>query len=498
MSRRSLPSPDMIVLQVTLTFWERDPQVELAVTRGAEVADSGGRRWRVQAASLGIPTSLDLDSVPTLNLPLQVVEGLRANLANEARTLPLWLRFAKPHGYLGLLPWERVLTEVLARPVLRLPDLLERPLENRDVLEVAVCFDAGPETSQEKAGEQIKRLVDTILRVSPRSQTRVNLFARIGWIERLRAMRLDSRIRLHDPSKAPTCSEAIKRAFARRVEGTSAGEQQPTFAGGRLESPWSIWIAQTLETRSLDAIHFVCCSDMTDSGPVLMMSSSPSPNEKVRTLTYTDALELAALMTRTGAWAALFSSPPDHTSATTLALTADALAHTRPASVVCQPLLTSEHATALGAAYAFLFSPRPSSAPSLRDGFIYCQPTSVAAYANLQIPPVLGATELNATVIEKGASLWDRARAYVTRYIPVVPSFELKQPPSWATAVQRYIEMLSLEELRRRSPDVLLSTPESARAQVDPSPRQEKTGEAEETLAEIQKVIRDYLKKSGR
>ncbi len=492
MSRPPPPSPALIVLRVTLTFWEGDPQVELALIRGAEVADNGGRMWRVQAASLGDPASLGPDSATTLNLPLQVVEGLRANLANEPKTLPLWLRFAKPHGYLGVLPWERVLTEALARPVLRLPDLLERPSENRDVLEVAVCFDAGPETPQEKAGEQVKRLVDTIVRVSPRSQTRVNLFTTAGWIERLRATRLDSRVRIHDPAKAPTSGEAIKRAFASEVEGTSASGQQP------LESPWSIWISESLETRSLDAIHFICCSEMTGSGPALIMSSSPSPKEKVRVLSYMDAMELAALMTQTGAWAALFSSPPDGTSGATLALTADALAHTRPASVLYQPLLTSEQATALRLAYAFLFSPRPSAAPSPRDGFLYCQPTSVAAHANLEIPPVLGATQLNAAVIEKTASLWDRARAYVTPYIPVVQNFELKQPPNWATAVQRHFECLALEELRRSSPDVLLSTPESARAQVDPSARPAKSDGVEETLAEIQKVVGDYLQKSGR
>jgi hypothetical protein len=228
------------------------------------------------------------------------------------------------------------------------------------------------------------------------------------------------------------------------------------------------------------------------------MSSSPSSNEKVRTLSYADAMELAALMTQTGAWAALFTSPPDGSSGAMLALTADALAHTRPASVLYQPLLTSEQATALRLAYAFLFSPRPSAAPSSRDGFLYCQPASVAAYADLKIPSVLAATELNATVFEKGASLWDRARAYVTPYIPAIPNFQLRQPPNWAAAMQRHLEMLQLEELRRRSPDVLLSTPESARAQVDPSPRPAKTDGDDGTLAEVQKVIGQYLQKSRR
>jgi hypothetical protein len=109
------------VLQVTLTFWKDDPQVEFALMHGAEAADDSGRIEPVEAKRLGAPASLRPDSVLNLNLPRHVLEGLQAGLANEPKTLPLWLRFAKPHGYLGVLPWERVLTEALARPVLRLP-----------------------------------------------------------------------------------------------------------------------------------------------------------------------------------------------------------------------------------------------------------------------------------------------------------------------------------------------------------------------------------------
>lgn len=479
-----LPANALVVLRVTLTFWESDPHVELALVRGTEVADTSGRIWRIPAASLGVPASITPHSERTLSLPLQVAEGLRANLADEPKALPLWIRFCKPHGYLGVLPWERVLTEALARPVLRLPDLLERPHENRDVLEVGLCFDAAPATPQEKAGEQIKQLVETILRASPRSQTRINLFTTGNWIDRMRAMRLGSRVRVHDPAKAPIQSEAIKR--------TMASEQQPP------ESPWSIWITQSLGTRSLDAIHFICRSDATDSGPTLVVSSSPSPNENVHTLSYFCAADIATLMTRSGAWAALFSSPPDGTSGATLALMADSLAHTRPGSVLYQPLQNSEHMAAMRLAYAFIFSPKPLDAPSLSDGFLYCQPTSVAAHAGLEIRPALDATDQNAALLEKPASLWDRARARVSHYIPMVQDFELKQSPNWAAAVQRHIEAVALEQLRRSSPDVLLSTPECDRAQVDPTARPVECEGEEKTLEEIQKVVSVYLQKSWR
>ena len=380
-----------------------------------------------------------------------------------------------------------MLTEALKRPVLRLPDLLERAQENHDVLEVAVCFDARPETPPEKANEQIRLVVDTILQASPRAQTRVNLFTTARWYGRLDKSGLGSRVQIHKPENAPT----LREAHERKSKEILSRRQSP------LQSPWSIWMSEALETRSLDAIHFICDSDLTDFGPALMLSGSPSPTETMRVWSYMDAMELAALLMQTGAWAALFSSPPGVARRPTLALTADALAHTRPTSVLYQPALAPEETMALRAACAFLFSPQAVAAPSPRDGFLYCQPTCVAVHANLEIKPVLPATELNASVFEQTASLWDRTRAYVTPYIPIVNNFELKQAPNWATAMQRQSEVLALEQLRRSSPDILLSTPQSARAQINSSARVS-TGDGEEdTLADIQNVIGKYLRKSG-
>jgi len=201
----------LIMLRITLTFWERDPQVQLALMSGTEAADESGRIWCVPFSTLGGSSRLESDAAPSLELPLQVLEGLGAALAEKPKDLPLWLNFTKPHGNLGALPWERVLVEALSRPVLRLPDLLERPRENRAVLEVAICFDAPPETPQDKAAEQIARLVDTILRGSPRPQTRIGLFTTANWYPCLAGLRIDSRVQHYDPAGAPTFEEASRR-----------------------------------------------------------------------------------------------------------------------------------------------------------------------------------------------------------------------------------------------------------------------------------------------
>ena len=132
------PPPPLIILQVTLTFWETSPQIELSLIHG--VRTSGPTEsWKIPARELGAPDNIDADTALCLNLPSQISEGISHSLKDDPKTLPLWLRFAKPHGYLSTLPWEKVLTKTLERPVLRLPDLLERAYENRDVLELAIC-----------------------------------------------------------------------------------------------------------------------------------------------------------------------------------------------------------------------------------------------------------------------------------------------------------------------------------------------------------------------
>jgi hypothetical protein len=455
---RSSQSPALIMLQVTLAFWETDPQVELSLVRNVETSDQG-QPWRVPARDLGVPDDIDANTTLSLNLPKEVTDAIASSLAVEPKTLPLWLRFAKPHGYVGALPWERTLIAALGRPVLRFPDLLQRPHENRDVFELAVCLDADRTTPPDKLQQQASQIVETILRASPRAQTRMHLFTPSFWYQVLKSGSFDKRLQIHDPSTAPTYGEAITR-------GRSS-------ESGRPQSPWSIWMREALGERSLDAVYFVCSSGMSEFGPAVRMSNSPSPKEKYDVWSYVDVIELVALVTQTGAWAALFSAPAGNSPGPILALVADAMAHTRPTSVLYQALTGAEQMASLQAACAFLFASRWAPAPLLADGFVYCPPNYVEAYANLQISSVLPATELNASV------------------------FDSEQAPSWAMAAQRQSEMLALDRLRRNSSDVLLSSSASARIQISPDAHLSTPGASEDTLADIQKVIGDYLRKTS-
>jgi hypothetical protein len=476
--------PPLIILQITLSFWETSPQVELALIRDA--SKGAAEKWKIPARELGVPDSIDGAKMLDLNLTPQMIDGLKSSLKDGADNLPLWLRFAKPHGFLSALPWERVLTQALQRPVLRLPDLLERPYENRDVLELAICFDPDRSANPDKLRSILKQTVTAILSASPRTQTRLHLFTPSYWYKelQLQGAPYDKRLQIHDPATAKTnreISDARKAALK---------EKPGSAIEASIQSLWSIWMKSELGSRSLDAIYFICESAMSEFQPTLRMSSSLSPREEIDSWSYVDAQELAAIVTRAGAWAAVFSNPRPESAIPVLALMADALAHTRPTTVLYQRLDDDRQIASLRTACAFLFAPNSAPAPSIAEGFLYCPPSYVDAYANLEIASALPGMEKDASIFDS-TSIWDRARAYVTPYIPGIENYEIEQAPSWATALQRQSEFLALERLRRNGDDVLLSSAKSASDQVGHAAT---SIASDSTLDEIHKVIGDYLR----
>jgi hypothetical protein len=109
----------------------------------------------------------------------------------------------------------------------------------------------------------------------------------------------------------------------------------------------------------------------------------------------------------------------------------------------------------LRVSYRFLSGSGP--APRLPHGFLYQQPGAVAAPADTSDAAVLEAVAQNADLFAQPNSLRDRLLATVSRFLPGLPLHELQQPPNWASAAQRYVETVALEQLRRNATDVLLS-----------------------------------------
>lgn len=479
----------VVVLEIGLEFLPNATEVEFDLGQYGALLPADRRTWRLPIAALQAPNPFAAATASQLNLPLQLTEGLRASLADMqlGAEQPLWLDLKRPYGYMGVLPWERALGQALGRPILRLPDLLQPPRENTDVLDAAILFDPPLEGDEEQAIQQAIRLVSSLLRGSLRLQTTAHVFPSAGWYGRLKSRGLPTGTRLHDPAAAETSKDVVRRL--------KSGES-PTRT-----STWTNWISHAVEGRSMDAIHFVSDAGFADSGSGLFLSSSPSPNERMIVPIFADVDEITAMLTRTGAWSAMFS-PAEDSAGIPMAYLADALSHARP-GLVLYHLATPEDADAVEAAYKLLFAPAAVRAPSLTRGFVYCYPPALSEKATKDDPLSEIAT-LGLDLIQRRAPLSDRLRTTVTGLIPLISTHVITRAPNWVSAAQRFSETAALDQARRAAPDVLLSSASQGRRQelavekpAEPSTTREALRARQDALADIQNVIKTYLQKSS-
>jgi hypothetical protein len=483
---KAIPNPftksghDLIVLRLALDMSERHAQAVLDLTTYGKISDAGKRTWRVALHDMGLSESIEPERAPQPYFPLQVQEGLRASMAlmDPAADLPLWLNLVRPYGYLGMLPWERLLGALLDRPVLRLPDFLERPRENADVLEAAIIFDPPAETPPDKAFQQLKSIVEQMLAAASRVQTRINIFTTSVWSAGLQNISTDSRVRFHAPENAVALA-------------VSSATQSEKPSGRRL---WLEWISAAVDGRSLDSIHFVGRAVATTTRTGLLVSSSPVPDGDEARLSLVDVADIGATLTRLGAWAAIFSPPLDGSESLAMAYVADAFAHSRPGAVLYLRARPEDDAD-LGQSLRFLFSSNASRPPKVADGFIYCQPSAVSAHAGFHGSFTLDSLTRGTDLVGKTASFVERAQAIAASYIPLIAVPDIRQAPNWASAAQRYIESVSLDQLRLNATDVLFTKADAPAAPPGQDAPDSQNEALKETLSDIQKVVGSYLRK---
>ena len=437
--------------------------------------------WWLSSTELAMPTRMMAHWSPTSQLPPNFVGelGVRLDELGLAAGLPLWLHLVKPYGFLGAVDWEGALVGALRRPLLRLPDFLERPRENRSVLNVAlVCSDPVSEPRMDPP----QLLVDTaqaLLQGSRRERTTIHLFADEQYFHILKAgFANEPGVAVHDPASA--------RAHGIQERGRVAGSELR-----ELQSPWLLWIRDSMQGRSLDAVHFVAHGFLADQRPAMALAESPLSNRDRGDARYVGVGELAAFLTQTGAWSAVFSSPPGNYSEAGLRLLADTLAQTRPGPVMYHRLKTGLGPDPqLQALYGFLYAPKPSPVPSEQGWFAYCQPSIVEELDPL--PPrraAATALDANAGLFESTAvplsapktrgSRGGRRRGGATpRGQP--PAVASPTPaaetdlPSWVSAAQRYVEQTAQQLQRRDERETTTSAVSS---------------EVERTLQKLQEVV---------
>ncbi|MCA3586123.1 hypothetical protein [Phenylobacterium sp.] len=340
----------LLALRITRPSLDQSGKVVLELQRIEHGVNTLGNRWEVSASELGAAGVIGPSNLGFVNLPPGVLTPLTEIVEQTAEDdEPLWLHLVKPYGVLGALDWEGALTPHLNRAVLRVPDFLERPRENRNTLTVALICDLPSDEPRFDLAREAQYVASEILQASPRPDTTVHIFASRVWADRIAAsLPASSPVLVHTPQADP--------------------DGRPLT--------WMRWIEAALGGQSVDLIHFLAHGYMVEQSPALALTKSPDTAEKERAALFVGSDDIALTLTRTGAWACGFSIPPDASSGAAVRYLADNVAQARPGPVFCHTL-TGGSSPALEEWTRFLFSPWPGRAPQGVDGFAYCQPDLV-------------------------------------------------------------------------------------------------------------------------
>jgi len=428
---------DLLTLKVSLNTAEHPTRATFELEGRVEGEFDRIDGWEFFAEQIGLPERLEFRKTLyggyEFSLPGGLLDALRQTIASTApEGRPLWLHLVKPYGYLGMVPWERLMQPALKIPILRLPDFLANPpRETPSVLDAILCSSLPAAKESFMVMDHLTQMVEKILSAVPR-RTTIHIFTDREWYPALEHRMQDmdllgGPVKLHNPENAG--------AYA-APEPTLQVSDRP----GRIENPWLLWIRDALEGRSIDIAHFICHGFLSRDRGALAFSETPLRNEDRNMARFVGAAELTAFLTQTGAWSAAFSSPEQNYSQMGLRQIADAIAQMRPGPVIHHEIPLDFDGEALAGIYRFLFGPPPQPPPASPALFTYCHPSRV-------------------TGKPKARTL---ARVAFQRIVDAandVPSHPLlkkifkadENVPSWIAASQRFIEQQNLDLLKRSS-----------------------------------------------
>lgn len=414
---------DLLALKVTLDLAGDDANLKCELEVTENHSPTTVRKWLVSAQEIGYPKVISEYQTYGHGTPFRKPDRLVAELSKTLNELqlsenPLWLHLVKPYGILGTAPWEKWLSS-LSVPVLRLPDVIaDPPREATSTLDVIVCT-SSPFAKEEFDGQYVIRLLHQVYSKNPRSKIRFEVFLDKNHFDEMKS-RLNTEefvpvVTLHPPDEA--ASYAVPRK--------NPSIQDPITD---LESPWLLWMRNSVKGKSIDMVHFICHGYMNGDRGALSFSQSPVRNEDRLWSRFVGRRELGTFLTQVGAWAIAFSSPEENYSDMGLRCLADSLAQDQPGAVMYHDWTADRDGTQLGNAYRFLFHLEPGIPQSADGLFLYCQPFKVkggqdarqpsfsAKTSRSQDPPEL--TEIvESVVLEEGDQDTNDLIATATRYI---------------------------------------------------------------------------------
>ena len=343
-----LPTLQVALVRLTRADGRPDEEVVLRAVVGDRPAQEV---LRCAPADLGLRDDAGPPSEQAFRLPAgadgRIAAAVGAMDAAGADTGALWLELPPPCGDLHLVPWERLLSEVVAdRPVLRLPYHTLRPRISYDVFRVALTCPLS--LAALPPGTPLADVVSAHARrwvTSSNGAARVDVFVRDETARAVRALTGDvPEIVVQDPRYAQDLPASGRGSGISPVDLTT--------------NPWLLWMSHALGGQAVDVSHVLTYGDLGASGGRMMLSRSPIAGGDGDACLLVGPTPLGGALAQLGAWALVLSGLAGDPSPAGLRDLADAIARLRPGAVVAHAV-TGSDTDQFGAAVARVFAGGP-------------------------------------------------------------------------------------------------------------------------------------------
>lgn len=261
---------------------------------------------------------------------------------------PLYLVFDNPSGYLPGVPWEKLMTAQIERPVLRLGAVPVQPVRSNRTLHIACC--CSPPGDSESRWQAVRQFIQSLPRDLPR-QTRFHIFADIEIYPRvLGETAAFGNVQVYDP--------AVTAHYAsEELASTNSPE------ANQLENPWLLWIRDSLKQLSVDGVHFLTSGELGRTRPAIIFARPPLGGDDYAWLPMVGSRHLAGFLEQVGAWAVCFSSSPGDLSLLGLRMFFDEIAHMVTGPAALHDMAGDPSGEALQQLYRYMFAPEQASLP---------------------------------------------------------------------------------------------------------------------------------------
>lgn len=345
----------LALCRMRLDFPSGDSRRPSNVVFDLSLGDESVGSIAIPAARIGVP--LRFSEARTLHeleykLPAELVKHVQDRLPPEQ---PLYLTFDSPYAYLPAVPWEKLATLEMRRPILRLAATAVRPVLSEPIMDVAYCCSLPP-----NAGVSPAVVASDFIRQLPRQlpeQARLHVFthrALEGLLRRkIESLGLARNVTLYTAPDITSCPVS---------GGSDTLSDVPDVS--QIQNPWLLWMRDALQRVSVDVVHFVCTGYLGRTKAGLRLSDAPMQPDQFRCAEIVSTRELGMFLQQVGAWSVAFSSPPFNSCDIGLRMLCHEISATIAGPTAFHDIAADINANALAMLYRYIFMPQSTAVPA--------------------------------------------------------------------------------------------------------------------------------------